>query len=345
MPEHQSDILVIFTVTMEILLEPTLNKLLVDPNDITFLCVLSACTHVGLVEEGRVYIGLMRYVYKIDQSPDHYACMVDLLGRASCLDEVFDFVNLDPNDITFFCVLSVCTHVGLVEEERVYIGLMRYVYKIDQSPDQYACMVDLLGRASCFDEAFDFVNSILFEPHSRVFGVLLSASRTHCRLDLAQIVARHISELEPDNATAYVILSDIYLFLKKKDDEELVRTLKRLKGIKKSHGCNLITIKDDVNLFLSGDRSYMNFTEIKGTSSIPLREPAPTPMLSADDLLAYERQLAMSKMATVHVALMHPQAQVPLKQTIGMSGTEASQAIYDGGFHNVVADQQLMYYQ
>ncbi|GKC80611.1 pentatricopeptide repeat-containing protein [Tanacetum coccineum] len=126
-------------------------------------------------------------------------------------------------------------------------------------------MVDLLGRASCLDEAFDFVNSMLFEPHSRVLGALLSASRTHCRLDLAQIVARHISELEPDNATPYVILSDIYLFSKKKDDEELVRTLKRLKGIKKSPGCSLITIKDDVNLFLSGDRSHMNFTEIKGT--------------------------------------------------------------------------------
>ncbi|GJY11069.1 kinase-like domain, phloem protein 2-like protein [Tanacetum coccineum] len=74
---------------------------------------------------------------------------------------------------------------------------------------------------------------MLFEPHSRVLGALLSANRTHCRLDLAQIIARHISELEPDNATPYVILSDIYLFSKKKDDEELVRTLKRLKGIKK----------------------------------------------------------------------------------------------------------------
>nr|GEZ70544.1 oligouridylate-binding protein 1B [Tanacetum cinerariifolium] len=81
-----------------------------------------------------------------------------------------------------------------------------------------------------------------------------------------------------------------------------------------------------------------------GTNSNPLPELAPAPMLSADDLLAYERQLAMSKMAAVHVALMHPQAQLPLKQTMGMSGTRASQAIYDGGFQNVVADQQLMYY-
>ncbi|GJY96913.1 hypothetical protein Tco_0513823 [Tanacetum coccineum] len=57
-----------------------------------------------------------------------------------------------------------------------------------------------------------------------------------------------------------------------------------------------------------------------GTSSNPLPEPAPTPMVSAADLLAYERQLAMSKMAAVHADLMHPQAQLLLKQTMGISG-------------------------
>ncbi|XP_076925239.1 oligouridylate-binding protein 1B-like [Bidens hawaiensis] len=79
-----------------------------------------------------------------------------------------------------------------------------------------------------------------------------------------------------------------------------------------------------------------------GTSSNPLPPPVPAPMLSAADLLAYERQLAMSKMA-----LMHPQAQHPFKQpTMDMAAAAgASQAIYDGGFQSVAAAQQLMYYQ
>ncbi|XP_010654411.1 oligouridylate-binding protein 1B isoform X3 [Vitis vinifera] len=82
-----------------------------------------------------------------------------------------------------------------------------------------------------------------------------------------------------------------------------------------------------------------------GTSSNPLPPPAaaPLPGLSATDLLAYERQLAMSKMGH---ALMHPQGQHPLKQAaMGMGAAGASQAIYDGGFQNVAAAQQLMYYQ
>ena len=86
-----------------------------------------------------------------------------------------------------------------------------------------------------------------------------------------------------------------------------------------------------------------------GTSSNPLPPPAaaPLPGLSATDLLAYERQLAMSKMGGVHALMQHPQGQHhPLKQAaMGMGAAGASQAIYDGGFQNVAAAQQLMYYQ
>ncbi|PWA96672.1 Nucleotide-binding, alpha-beta plait [Artemisia annua] len=77
-----------------------------------------------------------------------------------------------------------------------------------------------------------------------------------------------------------------------------------------------------------------------GTSSNPLPPPVPAPMLSAD-LLAYERQLAMSKMA-----LMHPQGQHPFKQAnMDLAAAGASQAIYDGSYQSVAAAQQPMYYQ
>ncbi|KAL9444876.1 hypothetical protein AB3S75_017964 [Citrus x aurantiifolia] len=81
-----------------------------------------------------------------------------------------------------------------------------------------------------------------------------------------------------------------------------------------------------------------------GTSSTPL-PPPPAPHLpgfSATDLAAYERQIALSKIAGAQ-ALMHPQAQHALK--LGMGAAGASQAIYDsGGFQNVATTQQLMYY-
>ncbi|XP_039017515.1 oligouridylate-binding protein 1B-like [Hibiscus syriacus] len=108
---------------------------------------------------------------------------------------------------------------------------------------------------------------------------------------------------------------------------------------------------------MGGTQSFLCGKQIKcswgskptppGTSSNPLPPPAaaPLPGFSAIDLLAYERQLAMSKMGGVH-ALMHQQGQHPLKQAaMGVSAAGGSQAIYDGGFQNVAAAQQLLYYQ
>lgn len=89
-----------------------------------------------------------------------------------------------------------------------------------------------------------------------------------------------------------------------------------------------------------------------GTSSGPLPPPPAVlmpglsmPGVSAAELVAYERQMALSKIAGAQ-ALMLPQNQHALKQAVmGMGAVGASQAIYDGGFQNVASTQHLMYYQ
>ncbi|CAI8595333.1 unnamed protein product [Vicia faba] len=67
-----------------------------EPNRVTFLAVLSACTHAGLIEEGRNLFNTMKSRYRIEPEADHYACMVDLLGRAGLLDEAIDLIRSMP---------------------------------------------------------------------------------------------------------------------------------------------------------------------------------------------------------------------------------------------------------
>ncbi|KAJ7956010.1 Oligouridylate-binding protein like [Quillaja saponaria] len=84
-----------------------------------------------------------------------------------------------------------------------------------------------------------------------------------------------------------------------------------------------------------------------GTTSTPLPLPAAAhlPALSATDLAAYGRQVALSKMGGAQ-ALMHQQSHLALKQAaMGMGAAGASQAMYDGGFPSVATNQHLMYYQ
>lgn len=59
----------------------------VRPNEVTFICVLSACSRAGFVEEGLGIFTRMRDVYGIEPGPQHYGCLVDLLGRAGMVEE------------------------------------------------------------------------------------------------------------------------------------------------------------------------------------------------------------------------------------------------------------------
>ncbi|XP_072951995.1 pentatricopeptide repeat-containing protein At1g59720, chloroplastic/mitochondrial [Typha angustifolia] len=66
------------------------------PNSITFIGVLSACNHGGLVREGRRYFKLMVSEFKIEPQIEHYGCMVDIFARAGFIDEALDVVSTMP---------------------------------------------------------------------------------------------------------------------------------------------------------------------------------------------------------------------------------------------------------
>ncbi|KAL5209120.1 hypothetical protein ABZP36_004743 [Zizania latifolia] len=66
------------------------------PNEITFIGVLSACRHAGLVEEGQHFFKLMQHKYYIVPNIRHYGCMVDLLGRAGYVREAEELIKSMP---------------------------------------------------------------------------------------------------------------------------------------------------------------------------------------------------------------------------------------------------------
>ncbi|KAL4186597.1 hypothetical protein AMTRI_Chr09g34700 [Amborella trichopoda] len=68
----------------------------ISPNAITFVYVLLACAHVGLVDVARQWFQAMRDDHSLEPSGEHYACMVDALGRAGLLDEAMTLINSMP---------------------------------------------------------------------------------------------------------------------------------------------------------------------------------------------------------------------------------------------------------
>ncbi|KAJ7942987.1 Pentatricopeptide repeat-containing protein [Quillaja saponaria] len=83
------------------------------PNYITFLGVLSACSHAGLVREGWRYFNRMNNLDNKNMKPrkEHYACMVDLLGRSGHLQEAYNFIKsmpIEPDSGVWGALLGAC---------------------------------------------------------------------------------------------------------------------------------------------------------------------------------------------------------------------------------------------
>ncbi|PSS10219.1 Pentatricopeptide repeat-containing protein [Actinidia chinensis var. chinensis] len=68
----------------------------ISPNHVTLVNVLCACNHAGLVTEAKNYFESMKELFGVEPTQEHYACMIDLLGRAGKLDEAMDLVNKMP---------------------------------------------------------------------------------------------------------------------------------------------------------------------------------------------------------------------------------------------------------
>lgn len=89
----------------EMLLEGT------EPDHVTFVNILSACSHMGLIDRGWVYFNLMSDKFGIVPRVEHYACMVDMLGRAGKLDEAKEFIEsatIDHGMCLWRILLSAC---------------------------------------------------------------------------------------------------------------------------------------------------------------------------------------------------------------------------------------------
>lgn len=90
----------------------------VRPDGVTFISLLYACSHSGLVEQGCALFSKMRNFYGIEPAIEHYGCMVDLYGRAARLQKAYEFIcqmPISPNAIIWRTLLGACSIHGNIE--------------------------------------------------------------------------------------------------------------------------------------------------------------------------------------------------------------------------------------
>ncbi|XP_073150511.1 pentatricopeptide repeat-containing protein At5g15340, mitochondrial [Henckelia pumila] len=129
----------------------------VKPDDITFTAVLSACSHSGLVEQGRKIFYSLERAYSISPSMENYACMVDLLSRAGHLEEaeaVIRGMPMSPNEVVLGSLLGAC---GVHRKQELGERLLRELVQLyPHNTEYHILMSNVYALSGKLDKADSF---------------------------------------------------------------------------------------------------------------------------------------------------------------------------------------------
>ncbi|KAH7854848.1 hypothetical protein Vadar_018363 [Vaccinium darrowii] len=250
----------------------------VKPDEFILVNLMSACSQIGSLELAKRVDSYVNQQSSLNlQEPHVVAALVDMnakcgnMGRATMLFEdmpkrdlisycsmmqglsihgcgaqvvslFYRMINEGhtPDGVAFTVILTACSRAGLVEEGCQLFDSMINEYSLVPSTDHYACMVDLLGRSGKLRLAYELLNSMPVEPHAGALGALLWACKLHGDVELGKEIASRLFELEPQNASNYVLLSDIYAATDRWLDVFVVRNEINERGIQKIPGCSWI---------------------------------------------------------------------------------------------------------
>lgn len=271
------------------------------PDDCSFVCVISACSNLSSPSQGKqihslaiksdipsnrisVNNSLISMYSKsgnlqdarrlFDRMTEQNAVSLNSIiagyaqhGRGIESLRLFEQMlnsNIAPTSVTFITILSACAHTGKIVEGKKYFNMMKENFGLEPESEHYSCMIDLFGRAGKLKEAEKMIEEMPFKAGSICWASLLGACRKHGNIELAEKAANEFLQLEPSNASPYVVLSNIYASAGKWEDVAMVRKLMRDRGVKKKPGCSWIEFKKMVHVFVAEDSSHPMIKEIYG---------------------------------------------------------------------------------
>ncbi|MCO5597267.1 hypothetical protein L7F22_051343 [Adiantum nelumboides] len=217
------------------------------PNKVTLLCVLDACSITAAIASGReIHATIYDFGYQGDAMVGNaiinmygkcgslcdakrvfnslhrrdvvcYSSMIATLSQSGHIKEALELLkqmdkeDIKPNDVTFVCTLNACSHTGQINAARQFFYSMNRDHGLPYRVDHYVCMIDLLGRAGHLDEAEKLIAHIPSEQASVAWLCLLGACKIHEDKERAARATSFCHELDPNDVTSYVTLTNILL--------------------------------------------------------------------------------------------------------------------------------------
>ncbi|KVH98744.1 Pentatricopeptide repeat-containing protein [Cynara cardunculus var. scolymus] len=268
------------------------------PDQITLISVLSACSHLGSLENGK-WISSYINKNKINLSTPLGNALIDMFAKCGdiesskavfhrmsnrciitwttmlsglavngmCKEALALFNKMcddgtKPDDVMFIAVLSACNHGGLVEEGKILFKKMVHDFGIEPQIEHYGCIIDLLARSGELDEAVRLTENMHLPPNVVIWAALTSACKVHGNGKLFNYVTKKVLDQEPSNPSYLTLITNLSSSIGKWQETLRFRRVMRQQGIEKVPGCSLIEIGDTVHEFVARDTSHMHRSDI-----------------------------------------------------------------------------------
>lgn len=258
------------------------------PNEVAFAGLLKSCASTGSMEEGKkVHSQILERGF--EANPIVRNTMVDMYGKFGSLDEaqrLFDtsskrdvimwnslihsygqhnrlekalqcFEEMErqgvrPNATSFTCILGACSHAGLVDVGKQYFRKMISDYGMVPKLEHFTCMVDLLGRSGLLAEAEEMLENMPFSHDTVGWTSLLSACKAHGDIQLGSRCFDRLIRMDPQQASAYVLMSGIYTAAGELQKAKEVEILRQRAGAEKKLAKAVLEVGRHVHVFTVG---------------------------------------------------------------------------------------------
>ncbi|ONK81147.1 uncharacterized protein A4U43_C01F25790 [Asparagus officinalis] len=150
--------------------------------------------------------------------------------------------EIEPDEVTFIGVISACSRCGFLKEGLMHFESVTLKYGLEKTFSHYACIVDLLGRAGEVREAEKLIFEAPFRSKTLLWKTLLGACSKYGNVEDGNRIAEMVMRLEPDEASNYVMLSNIYSSASMWDKSSELKKKMGEGSLKKTPGCSWLQV-------------------------------------------------------------------------------------------------------
>ncbi|GAB4861402.1 hypothetical protein Ancab_036585 [Ancistrocladus abbreviatus] len=170
--------------------------------------------------------------------------------------------GIKPDSVTFIALLSVCSRECLVDQGWNYFNSTTRIYGITPSLEHFTCMVSIMGAAGLLGEALEFVRQMPFKPDACGWGTFLQACKTHSDPVIGKRAANVLFEIEPRDASDYILMSNIYSSVGFLDSAKGLRSSIKDHQLMTIKQWSFINVDHKIHSFKGGKNSHTSLEDI-----------------------------------------------------------------------------------